>query len=338
VIITSAAQTILKGVAPEKLWDPVFILSQITSATAPAGLSEPLIASAGVRTVVAVVALLGVAVATISVNIAANVVSPANDFANLAPKYISFKTGGLITGVLGILMMPWKLLSSADAYIFQWLLGYSALLGPIAGVMIADYWVIRRRQLDVPDLYRLKGRYFGMNEVALAALTLGVLPNIPGFLKTAGVVSRPENAFDTIYPYAWFTGFIVAFAMYVVGSRLRPDRVQTSQAGVRPRAITLTVALGAPWLCGVFALQLWFKWADGLVSTASVVEYGLMSAVGGACLWALWRMRQWGVALAVAFGVLMQVVLVSSGGWRLDSLSVPLLTAVFGIRSYRSMT
>jgi NCS1 family nucleobase:cation symporter-1 len=168
VVITSASQAILKGVDPSKLWDPVFVLSQLTLPTAPAGLSEPLIASAAVRTLVAVVALFGVGVATLSVNIAANVVSPANDFANLAPRHISFKTGGLITGLLGIVMMPWKLLASADTYIFNWLVGYSALLGPIAGIMIADYWLVRRCELDVPDLYRPEGRYRGTNPVAVA--------------------------------------------------------------------------------------------------------------------------------------------------------------------------
>ena len=121
VIITSAAETILKGSDPKTLWDPVVVLAQITSSKAPAGLDAPLLASEGTRIVVAVLSLFGVAVATISTNIAANVISPANDFANLAPRHISFKMGGVITGVLGILIMPWKLLASADTYIFDWL-------------------------------------------------------------------------------------------------------------------------------------------------------------------------------------------------------------------------
>jgi NCS1 family nucleobase:cation symporter-1 len=108
---------------------------------------------------VAVLSLISIAIATISVNIAANVVSPANDFANLAPKYISFKTGGLITGIIGILIMPWKLMASADIYIFEWLVGYSALLGPLAGIMIVDYWIIRKQNLEVNDLYKFDGRY-----------------------------------------------------------------------------------------------------------------------------------------------------------------------------------
>jgi len=100
--------------------------------------------NSGIRFIIAVLSLFGIAIATISVNIAANVVSPANDFANLAPNHISFKTGGLITGICGILIMPWKLMSSADIYIFEWLVGYSALLGPIAGIMIVDYWILRK--------------------------------------------------------------------------------------------------------------------------------------------------------------------------------------------------
>jgi NCS1 family nucleobase:cation symporter-1 len=218
VIITSAAQVILRGTDASKLWDPVFILAQLTSALPPPGLASPLIDSPALRTLVAAISLLGVGIATLSVNIAANVVSPANDFANLSPKHISFKTGGLITGLLGIAMMPWKLLASADTYIFNWLVGYSALLGPIAGIMIADYWIVRRRELDVADLYRPNGRYAGVRWVAVVALVLGVLPNVPGFLKSAHVIKGPENVFDTLYVYAWFIGFFLAGAIYLAGT------------------------------------------------------------------------------------------------------------------------
>jgi len=228
VIVTSASQAILRGVAIDKLWDPVFILSQIVSPAAPAGLDAPLIASAGVRMFVAVIALFGVGVATLSVNIAANVVSPANDFANLAPRAISFKTGGLITGVLGIAMMPWKLLASPTTYIFQWLVGYSALLGPIAGIMIVDYWVLRRRELDVPDLYRPNGRYAGVNRSAVIALVLGVLPNVPGFLKVTHVIEGDPTFFDTLYNYAWFVGFGIAGALYGALEAPRRARVRSN--------------------------------------------------------------------------------------------------------------
>jgi NCS1 family nucleobase:cation symporter-1 len=198
------------------------VLSQITSSKAPPGLDAPLLASEGTRIVVAVISLLGVAVATISANIAANVISPANDIANLAPRYISFKMGGVITGVLGILIMPWKLLASADTYIFDWLVGYSALLGPIAGIMIADYWILRRKELDVPDLYRPTGRYAGTNWVAIVALLAGIAPNIPGFLHSVHVLGVEQDIFTAIYPYAWFTGLAIAATLYVVGMRIRP--------------------------------------------------------------------------------------------------------------------
>lgn len=223
VVITSASQAILKGVDPGKLWDPMFILGQLTSGTPPPGLAEPLIASAGVRGVVALVSLFGVGVATISVNIAANVVSPANDFANMLPRYISFKTGALITGLVGIIMMPWKVMASAGTYIFTWLVGYSALLGPIAGIMIADYWLVRRGQLDVPDLYRPNGRYAGINPVAVVALIAGVLPNVPGFLKVGGFVAGVPDFFVSIFSYAWFTGFLISGAVYAVGARMAPS-------------------------------------------------------------------------------------------------------------------
>jgi NCS1 family nucleobase:cation symporter-1 len=226
VVITSAAETILKGTDPKTLWDPVVVLAQITSSTPPAGLDAPLLGDAGTRAIVAVIALFGVAVATISTNIAANVISPANDFAQLAPRLISFKTGGIITGVIGVLIMPWKLLASADAYIFEWLVGYSALLGPIAGIMIADYWLLRRRTLDVPDLYRPRGRYAGVNWIAMIALLVGVAPNVPGFLKTVKITTGDPNFFDAIYPYAWFTGVIVAGTIHWMFSPTRHDRMR----------------------------------------------------------------------------------------------------------------
>jgi len=221
VIITSAMHQVLHGaVAIDQLWDPVLVLSHITSPTAPPGLDQPIIADGTTRLVVAIFALLGVAVATISVNIAANVVSPANDFANLAPRHISFKTGGVITGVLGIVMMPWKLMASADAYIFNWLVGYSALLGPGAGILICGHFVTRHKPLHVPDPYRLDGRYPRLNPVALIALVLGILPNVPGFLHSTHVIEAEHGFFDDLYVYAWFTGFLLAFGVYWLGTRL----------------------------------------------------------------------------------------------------------------------
>src|SRR4029078_5770646 len=119
---------------------------------------------------------------------AANVVSPSNDFSNLSPKRISYVTGGLITAVVGIVMMPWKLYSDAAAYIFTWLLGYSSLMGALGGILIADYWVIKRQQLAVDDLFRMEGRYTyrnGINPRAVAALVLAIAPVISRFIRTA---------------------------------------------------------------------------------------------------------------------------------------------------------
>ena len=234
LVITSATQAILKGVDVEKLWDPVYLLSQLTSATPPPGLEAPLLASDTLRIVVAVVSLIGIAIATVSVNIAANVVSPANDFANLWPRRISFKTGGLITGLLGIFMCPWLLLSSAQNYIFNWLMGYSALLGPIAAIMIADYFILRKRELDVPDLYRTQGRYAGVNWIAVGALILGIAPNVPGFLKSSGLVASVPQLFNDLYPYAWFSGFALAFVLYLAGMRLLRNRFSPAASGSAP--------------------------------------------------------------------------------------------------------
>src|SRR5207247_742648 len=124
-------------------------------------------------------------IATLTTNIAANIVAPATGFSNLAPHKITFKQGATITAVIGILMMPWRLYNDAAAYIFTWLIGYGALLGPVAGIMIADYFVVRRGELIVNDLYRRHGVYEysrGFNWVAIGALALGVLPSLPGFV------------------------------------------------------------------------------------------------------------------------------------------------------------
>ena len=152
-------------------------------------------------------------VATLAVNIAANVVSPANDFANALPRWISFRTGGLITGLIGIAMQPWRLLADPKGYIFAWLVGYSGGLGSIAGVLIADYWILRRRNLDLADLYLRDGRYRGWNPSAVIATLVGCA------LAWGGLVIP---AMRPLYDYAWFIGFFSAGAIHVVLSRGRP--------------------------------------------------------------------------------------------------------------------
>src|SRR5439155_933774 len=146
------------------IWDPVDVLTRFT---------DP---------VVLIVAMVALCIATLATNIAANVVSPANDFSHLAPRLISFRTGGLITGVVGILMMPWKLVADPNGYIFTWLIAYSALLGPIGGILIADYFVWRRRELNLSALYQPDSEYRfsnGFSVVAIIALVLGAIPSIP---------------------------------------------------------------------------------------------------------------------------------------------------------------
>jgi NCS1 family nucleobase:cation symporter-1 len=188
VAVTSAS-VVLFG---EAIWDPVALLGRF---------HQPVVAS------IALVALL---VATLNTNVAANVVSPSNDFSNLNPKRISFRTGGMITGVVGILMMPWKLLGDFSAYIFGWLVGYSGLLGPVAGVMIADYFIVRGENLQVDDLYRRGGIYEysnGFNYRAIVALVCGVAIALIG-LAVPGL--------RWLYDYAWFVGFFMAGAVYVI--------------------------------------------------------------------------------------------------------------------------
>lgn len=178
-----------------------------------------------------ILSLFALAVATLSTNIAANVVSPANAMINVAPKKVNFQIGGYITAGIGLAIFPWKLIESTGGYIFTWLIGYSALLGPIVGILIVDYFILRKTKFDVNGLYRYHGpyRYWGgFNLVAVGAFFVAVLPNLPGFLNQAGVLSVLGVAeslpavFDTIYLYAWFVGFFIASALYLLGMMVIP--------------------------------------------------------------------------------------------------------------------
>jgi NCS1 family nucleobase:cation symporter-1 len=175
--------------------------------------------------VILIVAMVALCIATLATNIAANVVGPANDFAHLAPRHISFRAGGMITGLFGVFMMPWKLVADPNGYIFVWLIAYSALLGPIGGILIADYFIYRRRQLNLAALYQEDGEYRFTNGYSMAAilsLVLGVLPSLPGFLVQVKVL-KPESVPPTltnVYNYAWFVGFAIAFVAYLTGRKL----------------------------------------------------------------------------------------------------------------------
>jgi NCS1 family nucleobase:cation symporter-1 len=199
VAVTSAT-VVLFG---ELIWDPVVLITRIG------------------RPLVIIVAAVIVLAAQLTTNMAANVVSPANDFSSLAPRRISYVTGGLMTAVIGIVMMPWRLYADAAAYIFTWLIGYSSLMGAIGGVLIADYWMLRRCELSVPDLFDRRGRYAysnGINWRAMAALALAIAPVVPGFVRAAltpgGQVASP-TVWDTLYTYAWFVTFAVSLITYL---------------------------------------------------------------------------------------------------------------------------
>lgn len=172
--------------------------------------------------VVILFAMIVIFFAQLTTNMAANVVSPSNDFSNLNPKRISYVMGGLITAVIGILMMPWQLMSSMGAYIFTWLIGYSGLMGAIGGIMIADYFILRSKKLNLAELFKTDGIYSyssGFNWRAIVALIAAILPVVPGFLRAAttpgGQVAEP-NFFDTLYVYAWFVTFAIGFVLYLV--------------------------------------------------------------------------------------------------------------------------
>ncbi len=186
VAVTSATVVIFG----EAIWDPVVLLSKFQNP------------------IIVIISMLALLIATLTTNIAANVVSPANDFSNIYPKKITFIRGGMMTAVLGIVIMPWKLLSDYSAYIFGWLVGYSGFLGPIAGILICDYFLVKKRKLTVIDLYRRGGEYEyknGFNLKAIFALAAGIVVALIGLLV-------PSLRF--LYDYAWFVGFGVSFLVY----------------------------------------------------------------------------------------------------------------------------
>jgi NCS1 family nucleobase:cation symporter-1 len=198
VVVTSSTMIIYGNT----IWDPVVLAGKFESK------------------MLVTFAMIAIAISTLATNIAANIVSPANDFSNLSPSKIDFRKGGYITGIIGILIFPWKLIADPSGYIFTWLIAYSSLLGPVGGIMIADYFFIRKQKLVVEDLYSYKGIYTysnGLNRYALWALIIGILPNVPGFLTTTHILTV-----DSVWPwlaglynYAWFVGFVVSGVVYV---------------------------------------------------------------------------------------------------------------------------
>lgn len=233
-IIVTSATVLLFGRA---IWEPVELVAKLKN---PA---------------VLIISMLALAIATLSTNVAANIVSPANGFSNIAPRKITYRVGGLITCAIGVLIFPWRLYNDLSAYIFTWLIGYSALLGPIAGIMLCDYFIMRRTRLDLKGLYNPRGPYAGVNWRAIIALVTAIAPNVPGFVNAAsnrthalhekaveahqaakalGVSAEQVAAavaakelppliepifaiqFDTIYGYAWFVGLPLGALLYAL--------------------------------------------------------------------------------------------------------------------------
>jgi nucleobase:cation symporter-1, NCS1 family len=211
VVVTSAT-TIVFGTT---IWDPVILASKFDS---------KLLVS---------FAMIAVAISTLATNIAANIVSPANDFANLSPSKIDFRKGGYITGIIGILIFPWKLIADPTGYIFTWLVGYSSLLGPVGGIMIVDYYFIRKKHLELNDLYNSNGIYSysnGWNSKAIISLIIGILPNVPGFLTTIKVIATDAvpSWVSGLYNYAWFVGFgISGFIYWILMKNKKLNHIET---------------------------------------------------------------------------------------------------------------
>ena len=206
VAVTSATVTIYG----KAIWDPVDLASRMEGLAVAFGLAI-------------------IVIDTLCVNLAANVVGPAYDFAAIFPRHVNFARGGYITAVLGASVMPWQMIASSGGYIFTWLGGYGALLGPVLGIMIADYWLVRKTRIDVPALYEEEGIYRyrgGWNPAALAAFAVAVAPNVPGFLATAfpNTFAGTPAVFKTIYSYAWFVGVFLAVGIYVSMMSVRERR------------------------------------------------------------------------------------------------------------------
>tara|TARA_R110002073_G_scaffold239285_1_gene400796 strand:+ start:343035 stop:344492 length:1458 start_codon:yes stop_codon:yes gene_type:complete len=199
-IIVTGASVLIYG---EAIWDPIELVSKMGSPT------------------IVVLSMLTLLIVTLSTNLAANVVSPANGFSNISPTKISFRLGALFTCSIGVLMMPWRLVNDMGAYIFTWLIGYSALLGPIIGIMLCDYFLIRKTKIDTDELYNATGSFKGIHWRAMIVLVIAILPNLPGFINAATNTVGTDGAifpdiFDSIYNYAWFVGVFVSVVLYWV--------------------------------------------------------------------------------------------------------------------------
>ena len=202
-IFVTSASVLIFG---EAIWNPVDLIARFETVW------------------VVVLAMLLMTLATLSTNIAANVVAAANDISNVVPSRISFRMGGLITGIIGILMCPWKLIADPQGYIFLWLIAYSSLLGAVGGIMIADYFILRKGRLNTDDLYRSGGQYPKWNRAAWISLGISLSPNLPGFFYQVGILGEEHVSpiWIHLYDYAWFISFFLAMGLYAFLSRMTP--------------------------------------------------------------------------------------------------------------------
>jgi NCS1 family nucleobase:cation symporter-1 len=229
-VFTASAATVVYAGTDVNVWDPVALVAE---------LGNP---------IVTILALLAVALATLTTNVAANLVSPSYDFSNAWPRLISFRTGGIITAIVGVLIQPWYLFGNPEIYIFTWLGFYGGATGAIAGVLIADYWVMRRTALKLGDLYRGAGAYRyggGFNWRAIMALVVGAILAVGGAYTAPGTdgpfpeggligflhIELPWGGF--LYDYSWIVGLVAAFLIYWVLATLLP----ASRAAAQPAAM-----------------------------------------------------------------------------------------------------
>jgi NCS1 family nucleobase:cation symporter-1 len=168
-----------------------------------------------------ITAMILIIIATLSTNTAANIVSPTNDFQNIAPKKINHVKAVMLTGLVGVVMMGWELLRklevivsdvSVESMYSNWLLGYSSLLGPIAGIMVVDYFLIRKQQLDLPALYTGTGVYSAWNWRGFVAFFIPVALTV--FAQLTGELGW-------FYSYGWFTGSLLGGLIYFVAGKIK---------------------------------------------------------------------------------------------------------------------
>jgi NCS1 family nucleobase:cation symporter-1 len=260
VMITSAAVVIYPHMKPDELWDPMKLVGQFQ------------------QFIVVAISMFTVVVATLAVNIAANVVSPANDFANAFPRWISFRTGGLITGIIGILMQPWRLLADPSGYIFSWLGGYSGGLASIAGVLIIDYWVVRKKRLALGDLYRKSGDYAYErlnNKAARVAVVIFMVALGAVFLIAYQRTTGNEPLSVARYATMVIVTVLIVFGLLALGLR------STAGRGWNWRAVCATlVGCALAWI-GVFvpALKPLYDYAWFVGFGASAITYYLLTAI-----------------------------------------------------------